>query len=583
MTSVLAVRQKAWVVFYIGTGDGQLIKLAVDKNYHTTCPRVLYRANDDRQVFPKIQLDQVDHKHVYVPFKNQMKRVPVSKCSTYTNVQDCWSAQDPYCVWCGSKRSCTFEDECQDSDWLSIPDDSQQKMVSYKVVKDSTGQITLNIKTHMTVGQKTLSNFACQFSTSSRELCRTENPPPQFQQCTCVLSDSTLPAEGLAVTVTIRLGTTQLLEQLKLTNCTDIRGPPTSVLCQQCIEAGCGWSTNGCSWATEGVMKDSVCQMMESGMTFSRPEISSITPSVVSFYGRNRAMLSGSNLSDVTRVRIQAKDCTPKESPVWNNSGMNLMFHIPPADIKGVVKVCVVLPDGSCHGNSKITYRSLPSCTNITPSSTWISGKRRITLTGSHLEFVEGVVHSHALQEVRPPRNHTHQKKADPTNTADDSGESCQCGAFREVNNSPLPTQWKPKETRNETEPSLYPLPPFNQSAKPGAFNAPTPSANVEEQSAMKTVDVKDGDDVRITHRRKKADPTNTADDSGESCQCGAFREVNNSPLPTQWKPKETRNETEPSLYPLPPFNQSAKPGAFNAPTPSANVEEQSAMKTVDV
>ncbi|GLD64978.1 plexin-C1-like protein [Lates japonicus] len=38
MTSVLAVRQKAWMVFFIGTGDGQLIKLAVDKDYHTACP-----------------------------------------------------------------------------------------------------------------------------------------------------------------------------------------------------------------------------------------------------------------------------------------------------------------------------------------------------------------------------------------------------------------------------------------------------------------------------------------------------------------------------------------------------------------
>lgn len=29
MTSVLAVRQKAWMVFFIGTGDGQLIKASL--------------------------------------------------------------------------------------------------------------------------------------------------------------------------------------------------------------------------------------------------------------------------------------------------------------------------------------------------------------------------------------------------------------------------------------------------------------------------------------------------------------------------------------------------------------------------
>ncbi len=59
-------------------------------------------------------------------------------------------------------------------------------------------------------------------------------------------------------------------------------------------------------------------------------------------------------------------------SPVWNNTGASLMFSIPSADNKGVVKVCVLLPDGSCHGNAEITYRSSPSCISITPNRTWI-------------------------------------------------------------------------------------------------------------------------------------------------------------------------------------------------------------------
>lgn len=32
MTSVLALRQKAWMVFFIGTGDGQLIKASIKPN-----------------------------------------------------------------------------------------------------------------------------------------------------------------------------------------------------------------------------------------------------------------------------------------------------------------------------------------------------------------------------------------------------------------------------------------------------------------------------------------------------------------------------------------------------------------------
>ncbi|XP_062299773.1 plexin-C1 isoform X2 [Scomber scombrus] len=406
MTSVLAVRHNGWMVFFVGTGDGQLFKLAVDKNYHTTCPKVLYRANDDHKVFPKIHLDEVDHKHLYVAFQNQMKRVPVSKCSTYETLQDCWSAQDPYCVWCGSNR-CTFKEECPDSDWLSIPEYYQQKMVSYTVTKDATDQITLKIQTHLTVDQKSLSNFTCQISSSFNELCSRESAPPQFPQCTCILSNSALPIKGLDVTIRIRLGKIDWLEQLKLMNCSDIRGPPTSDLCKRCLDAGCDWSQDVCSWATAELKNYSVCQMK---MNISKPEISSITPSIVSFYGKNHALLTGHNLNDVTRVRIQADmDCTPRESPVWNNTGVNLTFHIPSADSKGVVKVCVVLPDGSCHGNTKITYRSPPSCTAITPSSSWMSGKRRIVITGSHFEFVEGVTHDNDSKEVKLPQNRNSQ------------------------------------------------------------------------------------------------------------------------------------------------------------------------------
>ncbi|KAM8909620.1 plexin-C1 [Spinachia spinachia] len=399
MTSVLAVRQKAWMVFFIGTEDGQLIKLSVDQKYRPTCPIVLYRAVDDRRVFPKMYLDQVDLKHVYMPLQNQIKRVPVSKCSKYTDVQKCWSAQDPYCVWCGSKTSCTFEDECQDSDWVSIPDHSRHTMVSLKVTKDATGQITLNIQTHLTVGQKVASNFACQFSASSGQLCGTKTPPALFPRCTCGLSNSTIPAEGLLFTVKLRLGRTLFNKRLKLSSCSDIKGTPTFVLCRTCIEAGCRWSKDGCTWANGEGEDEKVCPRIESGINFSEPAISSITPSDVSFYGRNHAMLSGYNLRDVIGVKIQVDvNCLPQESPVWNKTDGTLTFHIPGADKKGTVQVCVLLPGGSCHGNATITYKSSPSCTSIVPSTTWISGKRELTLRGSHLEFVEGVMHSHTME-----------------------------------------------------------------------------------------------------------------------------------------------------------------------------------------
>ncbi|KAG7234837.1 hypothetical protein INR49_003918 [Caranx melampygus] len=279
-------------------------------------------------------------------------------------------------------------------------------MISHSISKAPTGQLTLNVQAHLTAGNEVLSQFVCQFPESG---CTLTGRPPAFPKCTCILSDSILPTEGLEVPVRIRLGSVKLLERLTLTNCSDIMGAPTAVLCQQCISAGCGWSINRCTWANQGERNVSVCQLGMLGTNISKPEIFSITPSVVSFHGKNHAVLTGRNLSHVTRVRILTESCSPRESPVWNNTGMSLTFHILSADSKGSAEVCALLPDGSCHGNENITYQSAPLCTSSTPTSTWVSGKRRITLTGSHLDFVEGVTHSHAPQEIKLPGNSSYE------------------------------------------------------------------------------------------------------------------------------------------------------------------------------
>ncbi|XP_037099104.1 plexin-C1 [Syngnathus acus] len=404
MTSVLASTHGAWMVFFVGTADGQLIKLNVDKNLRGTCPTFLYRTADDRKVFPAMHLE-VDGKHVYAAFSNQVQRVSVSNCHTRKTLDECWSAQDPVCVWCRAKNSCTFKSDCRDSDWLSFPDDYQKRKISFTVTQESGAQIRLDVRTHVSTAENTSSIFACQFSASSGELCTRGGPSPIFPQCTCIFSNATLPPNrGLSVTVKFRLGSLRFLERITLMTCPDVKGSPPAVLCRRCFELGCSWSNGSCSWATAGEMNDQVCQAIQSPVDLPKPEISSVSPNVVSFYGHNRAVLSGRNLAGVTRVRIHTNmDCVPRESFVWNNTGVSLMFHIPASQGKGTVGLCAVLPDGGCHGNGTLTYTSLPSCTSVTPNSTWSSGKRKILLVGSNLEVVDGVLHSHSRQEVSLP------------------------------------------------------------------------------------------------------------------------------------------------------------------------------------
>ncbi|XP_062339310.1 plexin-C1 [Osmerus eperlanus] len=390
MTSVLALRQGSWVVFFIGTGDGQLIKLAVDKNYNSSCPRVLFRSDNDVQVFPRMHLDPVDPRHIYMVLGNQMKRVPVATCGLYVSSKDCWSSEDPFCGWCESKRSCTFKEDCSNSTWISIPDESKQQQISHQLQRSSTGQINLTIQVHLSVVGP-IPAFACNL-VPGKALCY-----PLFLTCTCLLSRDMLSILGMFVKV--RLGSEQLKKELKLVNCSGITGPPTFDLCSRCVSAGCSWRNQNCSWtphpAHTHLTQEPVCQMDQPGLD-SQPEIFSIEPEEVSFHGWNHALLTGNNLSHVTRVRIQGRfDCSPKESPVWRNTGSNLTFHIPGGE-KGLVRVCLVLSDGSCHGTGHVTYISSPSCSELTPSTTWESGGRSIRARGIYLGLVEGVVHGNS-------------------------------------------------------------------------------------------------------------------------------------------------------------------------------------------
>ncbi|KAJ3612310.1 hypothetical protein NHX12_020586, partial [Muraenolepis orangiensis] len=354
-----------WLIVFVGTGDGQLLKLTVDRNLEARCLSAIWKADDDRRVFPKMHLDPVGRKHVLVAVRNQ----------------SCWTAGDPYCGWCDSSKRCSFEDECPASLWLSIPDDlGQRRMLSHGFQEDRDGKMELVIHTHLrTGGAGAPANFSCRFVTIEGELGGLRH---QYPQCTCLLP----PVMGLRVTVTVSLGEVAVTEELNLVNCSGITGTPTSLLCSRCFAAGCWWSRDACTWTGPGT---------------KNPEVFNITPSDLSFYGKNHALLTGLNLGHVTGVRIQGvMECSPKEAPVRvNMAGDSLTFHIPAGD-KGQVTVCLLLPDGRCHGNASLAYRSAPVCTAVKPDSTWASGKRKMELTGSNLEFVDQVVHSHTDQKV---------------------------------------------------------------------------------------------------------------------------------------------------------------------------------------
>ncbi|XP_076152992.1 plexin-C1 isoform X2 [Alosa pseudoharengus] len=357
ITSVAALKSNSWIVLFFGTGTGLLIKVALDKSLKPGCPSVLYSLDEDRMFLPKMLFAPVNPTDVYVAQGNQMIKVPVARCGVYQTLGDCWSALDPFCGWCVSQSRCTFQHDCSNSDWVSIPETSQQRdIISVHMVRNSTGQdITVTAAPNLNRGIR----FSCAL-----EKC--DSPGPS--NCSCTFSSESFPAEGLRLRVTITVQTETLTKDVLLNNCSSIGGRPTSALCVECFSAGCVWSLSGaaCTWRTasseNSTRTQDVCQNYPSDQNYSKPEILSLIPDRVSLKGACYALITGRSLESVTKILFQGLDCNPKESPVLSRSGNSsfvesLTFHIP-SGTKGAVRVCLLTPDAQCHSNAKLSYDS---------------------------------------------------------------------------------------------------------------------------------------------------------------------------------------------------------------------------------
>ncbi|XP_073693878.1 plexin-C1-like [Garra rufa] len=399
MSAVAAMRTESWIVLFIGTSDGQLIKLMLDEKFTPSCPTVLYKSEDERAVFPRMQFDPVDFKHIYIALTKQVRRVPVVRCANYSTLIDCRAALDPLCGWCVNSNGCSTQEECLKSSWVSTPKDSLQKqLVSFQVWEEnSSRKVSTQITLYLSLSLESTGNpaFSCTFTTGSENLCDLSDLPAVFPNCYCSFSDQLLYTRGLNVSVAV--GDQKITETLVLKDCLNIQenSPSAYTQCVQCISSGCHWSSSSkhCEWAhgrRQQLHIQDACYDVLYEAEYKEPEIFSLEPSKASFHGRNNVLLRGRNLESVTKIRIQRNpNCISQESPIFNGSSDSLRFHIPPSETKGTVKVCVVTPDDRCHGNSIITYSSQPSCTGLQPKVTWNSGGRKIYVQGSNMEIVE--------------------------------------------------------------------------------------------------------------------------------------------------------------------------------------------------
>ncbi|XP_053534682.1 plexin-C1 [Ictalurus punctatus] len=248
MTSVAAKIKGSWTVLYIGTANGQLMKLVLDTDYRSGCAKVLYRSDDDRMVFPRMYFDPVDHNYIYIALRNQIKRVAVTQCGMYGTLRDCIGSMDPFCGWCGVTKRCCLQKECTAPSWISIAKDSFQKeLISFQVISLIPGEINLTVYLHLEATESL--PLTCTFKAGSVDLCT--SPVAHFPSCSCNFPEKDLSSDRLKVTVTVNISDQIFTDSLTLRSCPNItENTQSDAQCTACVSAGCYWNNSGmkCTW-----------------------------------------------------------------------------------------------------------------------------------------------------------------------------------------------------------------------------------------------------------------------------------------------------------------------------------------------
>ncbi|XP_042325689.1 plexin-C1 isoform X2 [Sceloporus undulatus] len=392
LVSVYATVVLNKTVLFLGTQNGQLLKVILDDNMKSNCPEILYEIEDESPVFHKLELDPVNEEYIYLPSNNEIRRIQVANCSKYVSCKECLSALDPHCGWCHLKSSCTLKGECpfleKSLNWTSILYGTDKCLKIYTSNPDR-GEISVTASGDSLALSEGFSTCTMINAKTSKVLCK----HPGIN-CTCQLKTADLIDK---VRVSVVSGSWQLTEMLEFNAC------PSQKTCSECKRLGCSWDAreNRCVVSTDTCKRkvncDEIISTPSRNVTLQRSKpmiITSIKPAWISTLGKSEVLVIGENFtgSNILMEISGTSSCKPDEisvTKVLNHTHMK--FCLPPSR-KEVKSVCIKESGFQCSHPVPLHYVSLPKCSEIFPNITWRSGGRNIIIHGRYLNITDSVL-----------------------------------------------------------------------------------------------------------------------------------------------------------------------------------------------
>ncbi|NWH72713.1 PLXC1 protein, partial [Piaya cayana] len=425
------------IVLFLGTDDGQLLKAILNEDMESNCPEVLYEIEEETSIFPKLRLDPVDNNYIYLSSASKVRRIPVANCGRYVSEQECLSAKDPYCGWCSLNQRCTLKENCTRSNsikgWYNIShaaDKDLKILLSFPAKNHFFTPSFMRVAVNASIS-KPLTSCVIKIVTPveiyyenvvlKNSFCFCNLITPVITDNDCLLLEASLSSSSWNITQTFQLknplsyknsifcvtSCSRCIHKGECTSCKWMRVSPAttcqvnSAVTNNSVKLGFKVSNRFlilCNQITGSPGTQLPAEQKERDNripNFCHISIHSIEPLWISTLGKSEITVKGENFTRASGIKLiltGITGCKPEIIKVRNVlNDTQMTFALPPTR-KEAKSICIQANGKKCSPPVTLHYVSLPSCSGITPNTSWISGGRRITTKGRNFNVVDSVI-----------------------------------------------------------------------------------------------------------------------------------------------------------------------------------------------